>query len=155
MMLFILLVGFPYPYCSSQDPPNEDPVAIFHIVNDENNLAFVTFEEVKVDASDSYDPENESLRYEWDWGDSTDIKKGMKSSHSYSEPGTYDITLRVEDGYGNVDTTTIQITVTEDEEWFPWGLCTLLLVVLIVSIIVYIYISTKKKKKKKQEEEEA
>ena len=62
--------------------------------------SYDSLEEIKFSSEYSYDPDNETggdiIRYNWDFGDgarSTDTNP----SHSFSKPGTYDVTLLVED----------------------------------------------------------
>jgi len=68
------------------------------------------------DASASSDPDGEIVQYEWDFGDgSEDATTEISTvSHSYDEPGTYIVSLRVTDDDG--DTDVIQKSVTVDEE---------------------------------------
>jgi len=58
-------------------------------------------EEVKFDASSSYDPDGTIADYEWDFGDGS-TASGVKASHSYREVGTYTVTLTVADNDGVV-----------------------------------------------------
>jgi len=56
---------------------------------------------VNFDASLTTDPENDKLKYEWDFGDDSDIKADqMFESHIYSQPGEYVATLKVTDTSG-------------------------------------------------------
>lgn len=72
-------------------------------------------EAIMFDASRSTDPDGEIVRYEWDFGDgSGDVTTDLPTtSHSYDEPGTYVVSLRVTDDDG--DTDVIQKTVTVGE----------------------------------------
>ena len=60
--------------------------------NGETNIEF--------DASRSTDPENDSLTYEWDFGDDTEESTDMITSHVYATPGEYDTTLTITDPDG-------------------------------------------------------
>jgi C1A family cysteine protease len=56
-------------------------------------------EEVFFDASKSFDPEGEIIRYEWDFGDGNS-STGISQSHIYGKKGVYSLTLTVYDTYG-------------------------------------------------------
>ncbi|MBN3039820.1 MAG: PKD domain-containing protein [Candidatus Omnitrophica bacterium] len=51
------------------------------------------------DASGSYDPDGDTLSYDWDFGDG-ESAQGMKVQHVYEKRGTYDVVLTVDDGSG-------------------------------------------------------
>lgn len=53
----------------------------------------------KFDASASSDADGDTLTYSWDLGDGT-TAEGAKVSHSYANPGTYKVTVKVDDGSG-------------------------------------------------------
>jgi PKD repeat protein len=55
---------------------------------------------IEFDASRSTDPENDSLTYEWDFGDDTEESMDMVTSHEYTTPGEYDTTLTITDPDG-------------------------------------------------------
>ena len=56
---------------------------------------------IKVDASLTIDPEGDRLKYEWDFGDESALLVGQSiTSHQYSQPGEYAITLKVTDTSG-------------------------------------------------------
>ena len=60
-------------------------------------------QEIAFDASDSYDPDNDTLTYTWNFGDGA-TAEGVKVTHSYSSVGTYIVSLTVKDGRGGEDT---------------------------------------------------
>jgi outer membrane protein assembly factor BamB len=65
---------------------------------------------VSFDGSKSYDPDNDTLSYYWDFGDgtSTNWQYNCNSSHVYNKSGVYKVTLFVSDGvggWGNVNDT--------------------------------------------------
>ena len=99
------------------------------------------------DASKSYDPDGTILSYEWDFGDGkTGI--GPNTSHSYSNPGEYTVTLIVTDNNGTIYSKSIMINIAikqEDmksgEQWIimPFNI-TMLIFGSIISVIVCIIV---------------
>jgi len=68
------------------------------------------------DGSNSMD-NDDVWAYEWDFdGDGTYDDRGVSVSHSYTEPGTYTVTLRVTDHSGNTDTALRTVTVQAVDE---------------------------------------
>lgn len=63
-------------------------------------------------ATDSSDNIN-IVSYEWDFGDS-DTGTGLTTSHIYTNPGTYNVTLKVTNTEGNSDKDSVTIIVLED-----------------------------------------
>ena len=61
-------------------------------------------ETITFDASKSFDPEDNIISYEWDFGDGK-IEYGIHPSHTYLEKGIYDIKLKVIDESGKQGTT--------------------------------------------------
>jgi hypothetical protein len=71
---------------------------------------------------EAYDPENGSLTYSVDWGDSvhalalaavpSDVFVQTSTfTHSYDNPGTYTVTFKVKDDQGQVTTSTVTVRV--------------------------------------------
>lgn len=68
----------------------------------------------ELDGSESRDPNGDTLTYLWGFGDeNTDETTDPKTSHTYSDPGEYTITLRVRDSTG---ATSAPATVRVDTE---------------------------------------
>ncbi len=73
-----------------------------------NQLSFVG-KTVSFDGSSSYD-DHYIASYKWDFGDG-ETSMGAKTSHLYNKAGKYQVSLSVEDSYGNIDTEIIEVTV--------------------------------------------
>jgi hypothetical protein len=85
--------------------PNREPLIDFEVPKQAR-----TGEYFVCDASDSIDPDGDSLEYSWQIGD-TRISSGILVSHSFTNPGTYKIKLAVSDGNYSLEMTK-KITVT-------------------------------------------
>jgi len=68
---------------------------------------------VQFNGSGSSDPDGDPLTFDWQFGDGG-TGSGVNPTHIYSNPGTYTVTLRVEDGRGGSNTaqTTAQIAAS-------------------------------------------
>lgn len=89
-------------------PPaeNQPPVAVID-TSATSGRAPLT---VDFSAVNSYDPDDDTSGYEWDFGDgSTGV--GVATTHTYADPGLYLATLTVTDGGNLTDTAQIEITV--------------------------------------------
>ena len=100
-------------YCYQQSLPvsNQAPVASFTLI--QNPGYAPSF--VQVDASASSDP-NGISSHAWNFGDGTTVQ-GIRTSHTYLNPGIFTVTLTVTDR-GNpamTATTTRQVTVGPDQ----------------------------------------
>jgi endoglucanase len=79
-------------------------------------------EVVTFDASASTDVDGSITSYSWDFGDgSTD--SGMTVNHSYSEEGTYSVTLTVSDDNGNIGSENRDVTAALPKGLEVWYLC--------------------------------
>jgi len=85
---------------------NKFPVASFV----ENATTVFTGEVIHFDASGSSDPDGSITTYYWDFGDSTNAWS-VTVDHSYSDDGTYTVTLTVTDDDGATDTANSTKTV--------------------------------------------
>ena len=94
---------------------DDPPVAI--ISKPANESVFEVDEEIQFDGSESYDPDEATLTYNWDFGDGK-IALEAKPTHSYSETGTYEVSLMVSDGKSN-DTDSITLSIIRIENHPP------------------------------------
>jgi len=88
-------------------PVNEKPLADAG----PDQMAYVD-ETVDFSGAGSKDTDGYISSYEWDFGDG-DTASGVEVQHSYSETGSYTVTLTVEDDDGAKDTDSCLVTVTE------------------------------------------
>ena len=69
-------------------------------------------EPVTFDASDAFDFDGEIVSYAWDFdGDGEPDATGVTVTHTFAQPGDYDVTLTVTDNDGNNDSLTDTVTV--------------------------------------------
>lgn len=87
--------------------PNYPPVAVAE--GPGTVLALTTAE---FNASKSYDRNNDTLSFSWDFGDGTE-EEGMIVQHTFQHKGNYTVTLTVSDGY-LTDTATVNVTVLQN-----------------------------------------
>ena len=71
--------------------------------------------EVTFDASSSFDPEDRSPGFAWDFGDGA-TASGTVVKHSFTHPGTYTVKVTVSDRYGAESSTTLNVTVPAANE---------------------------------------
>ena len=87
---------------------NLPPIAKF---SSDANTAFVG-DEIEFSGEDSYDPEGDTLAFFWDFGDNNTCAPCSDSpKHSWSEAGTYTVTLTVKDDTEQEGATTKQIEI--------------------------------------------
>ncbi len=80
----------------------------------EDVKASCTGDKVAFNASSSSDPDGNSLKYRWDFGDGTSAEGGSKVSHQYTKGGSYNVRVTVDDGSGSscsasTDSTTVKV----------------------------------------------
>jgi hypothetical protein len=95
-------------------PGDYDPIAIA----DANPNPQYLGNPVTFDGSASYDPDGGSIvKYEWQWESGAEFLEGAASqAHTYINPGTFDVQLRVTDDDGQTDIldTPLVITIYEN-----------------------------------------
>ncbi|WP_299003880.1 S8 family serine peptidase [uncultured Shewanella sp.] len=62
----------------------------------------------------SIDDDDDIVSYAWSFGDDA-TSTDMSPSHEYAQAGSYDVELTVTDAEGNTDTSTMSVTVSENE----------------------------------------
>lgn len=67
-------------------------------------------EPLTFNASSSYDPDGKIVAYNWKFGDGTE-SSGNIVNHTYAAPGTYTVTLKVEDNRGALSEARLNVTV--------------------------------------------
>jgi len=77
---------------------------------------------VSFDASGSYDPNEDITEYRWNFDDGA-VGYGVSVGHMYTSPGSYVVTLTVEDSFGETDSYLQSIEVTAPQtydRYFTW-----------------------------------
>lgn len=77
---------------TSTKPANSPPIAILSAPAQAVRQQLITFQ-----GTDSMDPDEDKLSYQWDFGDGT-VGAGASVQHQYQQLGTYTVTLIVSDG---------------------------------------------------------
>lgn len=85
---------------------NDMPVANFTYDVDNLTLSFI---------DGSYDPDGYIVKWSWQFGDGT-TSSNQNPTHVYSDYGSYNVTLRIEDDKGAVNYMTKEITLINDIE---------------------------------------
>lgn len=99
-------------------PDNQPPVALISAPSHVEINRPIQF-----DGSQSYDTDGEISYYRWNFGDGTSEILLEKPTHSYSDPGTYTVTLTVVDNRGTsaVDTKLISVGQTGPVNSLPYA----------------------------------
>lgn len=75
---------------------------------------------VALDGSRSYDPDTDPLTHRWDFdGDGSTDATGPSVQVTFDEPGTYTVTLTVDDGRGAQDRDEAAVTIEEQPDTAP------------------------------------
>ena len=106
---------------------------------------------VTVDTSASFDASGSTdnvaiVSYEWDFGDET-TGTGKTTTHTYTEPGVYNVTLTVKDAEGNSNTDSITVTVEAATTVFPWWILGVVGAVIAAAVVVTLLLWRRKASK--------
>jgi len=102
--VIILIISSSVAYCCSNNKPVADLTAYPVYAAIDVNIGF--------DGSASYDSDGSIVEYRWDFGDGSDYSyDDILTSHPYSSPGNYTVTLRVIDDDSATDTDTCIVTI--------------------------------------------
>jgi PKD repeat protein len=64
-------------------------------------------------AAGSADPDGDAFTYLWNWGDGTAPSTAVSPSHTFLLDGTYTVSLTLTDAWGDANTVTRDVTITE------------------------------------------
>lgn len=67
--------------------------------------------QVRFDGSRSTGLKGNIIKYQWDFGDGSDLQSGKSTTHVFDEAGFYSVVLSVEDDLGNEATNTVEVEV--------------------------------------------
>ena len=96
------------------EPPNVAPTARI-AGGDREGEAPLT---LSFDGTNSSDSDGSIASYRWTFGDGT-VAEGPTATHTYAEPGTYAVRLRVTDNDGDTNRTSVTVTVSEPPNQAP------------------------------------
>jgi len=65
--------------------------------------------QIRFDASDSASLKGTIVKYEWNFGDGSELQTGKTVSHVYQESGSYSATLKITEDSGNTAETTVEV----------------------------------------------
>jgi PKD repeat protein len=77
--------------------------------------------QVSFDGTISSDPDQDTLQYTWNFGDGLATASTAKASHTYTTPGTYTVSLSVNDGRGGISDITRTIVCLSVNDETPTG----------------------------------
>jgi len=69
-------------------------------------------EQINFDGSESYDSDGSITSYNWNFGDG-ESGSGMITSHMFSQPGWFEVSLTIKDNQGASTSDTIQVTISK------------------------------------------
>jgi outer membrane protein assembly factor BamB/PKD repeat protein len=134
----------------AQLPPNHRPVARLG-----KDITIMEGETVFFNASASSDEDNDSLEYNWTFGDSpgkAPVKGDSTAEHKYTKPGRYTVTVFVSDGKLTSNATQEVIVKQKGGEQFV-----IVIVVIIILVVAIIFILPRGEEKgtpRRRDEEE-
>lgn len=93
------------------EAPNRPPVAVISGMSTGEAGVPIAF-----NALGSFDPDDDSLIYTWNFGDSTPAETGDMVIHTFADAGTYMVSLTADDGRGGLDTAELIVTIDPSNE---------------------------------------
>ena len=93
------------------------------VICDPGTASFDAGSILLLNGSCSYDADGDDLSFEWSFGDGTGNASGERVTHVFTEPGTYEVTLEVTDGFAS-DSDSIRMAVVLPENRPPLVLIT-------------------------------
>jgi len=112
---------------------NNPPTAVFTYQPDKPKInEEVTF----TDASS--DDDGTIVNYTWNFGDGN-ISHEQNPSHKYTQRGKYTVTLTIRDNDGGIDTSSIDIEVTEEKVSYILPLISVIILIIIAIAVVLIW----------------
>jgi PKD repeat protein len=106
-------------------------------------------ESVLFEASNSHDNIGIAI-YEWDFGDGS-TGAGMMATHTYTDLGSYMVSLTVWDAAGNSDTDTIRVDIEEGGDLAPVLAASIILaLVVIVGVLFWMWNKPKRRRQPKR-----
>jgi len=95
---------------------------------------------VTFDASASKPMGGEIVSYEWDFGDGT-TEIGKRPNHTYTEQGTYTVTLTVKNAAGNTATRsiTIRVEAAPPEAFLMWIVSVAVATIAIATVLIAVF----------------
>ncbi len=115
---------------------NRQPIA--HPGPDRQSVAH---ENVIFSGEHSTDIDGVVASYLWDFGDGSEPAwvEALKTNHSYTQPGTYHVTLQVKDDDGTVsEAANIIVTIESQDERTNYGELVVLTIIIVIILIVVI-----------------
>lgn len=109
LYFFIAIILLAFYGCDEKPDENQPPVALMTALPISGTAPL----SVSFDASSSYDPDEDTLEYNWNFGDGSSAT-GIQTSHVYTNEGIYTAILTVNDGKGGTASASSIITVQGD-----------------------------------------
>lgn len=98
------------PFPSALRAPNKAPIP--HL---EGPVIGWSERVIRLDASNTTDPNRDALSFQWEFGDGQSQTSGDNASHSYTKGGKFTVTLTVNDTEGGSSSITHNITIADPE----------------------------------------
>ncbi len=105
---------FSEPYYMTINIVGENaPTAEIEIPTDDGN--YYVGEQITFLGEDSESPNGEIEKYQWDFGDESTQANTRTATHTYNQPGTYEVTLTVTDEENSIGTSRLKIELENRE----------------------------------------